>query len=115
MEQGKPRAFLFDPAEGAQILPLPPGRDSGYATDVNSHGQVVGVTEDAPGPEGTMSAFLWQRGKLTELPLGSDVAASTANTITDQGRVGGLLARPGPTPEEAVVESYVLKIKTPAE
>ncbi len=109
------RAFIYDPAQGAQVLPLPPGRQSAYATDVNRHGQVVGVSEDPPGPEGTMSAFLWYRGQLKELPFGMDVAASTANTINDQGDVGGLLTRAGNAEDTASVESYILTIKTPVD
>jgi hypothetical protein len=121
--EGRKRPFVYDPVMGPQLLDLPPGRASGEATDVNRHGQVVGVCEDPPGPEGTTSAFLWYQGQWADLPFGVEVAASTANVITDEGRVGGLLVRvpligadsPQPIGEaEAVVESYVLRVKTPA-
>jgi hypothetical protein len=118
--QGQRRPFIYDPTWGAQVLDLPAGRGGGQANDVNRHGQVVGVWDDPPGPEGTMSAFVWYRGQWTDLPFGIEVAASTANVITDNGRVGGLLVRT-PTDEqradgvnvEAAIESYVLNIDVP--
>jgi hypothetical protein len=114
-EAGKRRAVIVDPTHGLTILPLPAGRDTAYATDVNRWGQVVGVSEDRPGPEGTMSAFVWHGGQLAALPFPIAVEASTANTITDDGRVGGLLVRETSADEPSPVESFVLRIDTPAE
>jgi probable HAF family extracellular repeat protein len=118
LHEGQPRAFVDDPLEGPGLLPLPSGRASSYATDVNRHGQVVGVSEDPPGPEGTMSAFLWYQGQWTDLPFGIEVAASTANAITDEGRIGGLMVRAAADAETSAseapaVESFVLQIETP--
>ncbi len=111
LERGQRRAFVAAVDEPEQLLPLPEGRVSSYATDVNQHGQVVGVAEDPPGPEGVMSAFLWQSGRLQPLGLPADVEMSTANTITDEGRVGGLLQRASDDPESARIEAYVLQIE----
>lgn len=114
MEDGKRRAFVSDPRLGPNILPLLPGRVSSYATGINQQGLVIGVLEDAPGPEGTTFGFVWDGTQTRVLNLPDRVVLSTANTITDDGRVAGMLIRAADgSPnevEELPMESYVLRL-----
>jgi uncharacterized membrane protein len=112
LQGNRHHAFVFDPARGPLVLPLPDGRGSAYATDINAQGQVVGVLEDPPGPAGTVTAFLWERGQLQPLPFDIRTAASTANCITDDGRIGGLVVRTEAVEEQSQVESYILTLPT---
>jgi probable HAF family extracellular repeat protein len=111
IERGKRRAFVFDRQSGGQLLKLPTGRNHAWATDVNCHGQVVGTADDPPGPDGATQAFIWQDGHLTELPFPIDVQFSTANAITDDGRIAGMLGRAAADGSEAAVEAYVLMLR----
>ena len=85
------RAFVFSPEDGARIIPLPIGHVSSRATGVNAKGQVVGYSEERPGPQGTMTAFLWHNGRLRPLSFPQETAMSTANWVTNDGRIGGLV------------------------
>jgi hypothetical protein len=70
---------------------------------------VVGVMDDPPGPEGTSTAFLWNGSELRPLPLPPEVVMSTANSITDQLQVGGMLVRVPPDKESEDAESIALE------
>ena len=99
LEQGHRRAFVLSAKGDGKLLPLGSDHQTSYATDVNNQGQVVGFSESPPGPDGTMTAFTWQNDVTFPLPLPKDVVASTANTITDNGRIGGLMQRSASTVE----------------
>jgi probable HAF family extracellular repeat protein len=90
-DQGRRRAFVYEPTRGPLVLAPLPGDVSCQATDVNNQGIVVGWSDDPAGPEGGRQAFLWQNGEQSLLPLPPEVLYSSADTITDDGRVGGWL------------------------
>ena len=89
--RGARRAFLYDPDRGPLVLPPLPGDVSCEATDVNNRGTVVGWSDDPAGPVGGTQAFFWQDGQQSMLPLPPEAVYSSANAITDDGRVGGWL------------------------
>lgn len=109
--RGKKRPFLYDPVKGAKELPIPNGASHVYVTDLNQAGDAVGVAEDPPGPEGSSQAVLWVDGELAELPFGVPLGASTAQVITNQRRVAGMLQRlpaktrtPSPSAADSLVQ-----------
>jgi hypothetical protein len=113
VEQGRRRAVVCGPGLPLQRIPLLDGREHSYATDVNALGWVVGVADDQPGPEGTSTAFIWRNDRVEALPFPADVVAltSTANVVTDGGRVGGLVVRRSSEPDQATpVESFILTL-----
>jgi hypothetical protein len=111
---GRRRPFFYDPERGERKLPVPAGSYHVSVTGLNAEGDLVGTAEDPPGPEGGSHAVLWVGEELREIPFGVPVYFSTANTLTDDGRIGGLLQRVQAEPETGV-EAYVLRWKEPVE
>ncbi|MGD2153953.1 MAG: hypothetical protein PVG79_11855 [Gemmatimonadales bacterium] len=68
------------------------GGDQSWAYDINRHGQVVGWSETA---DGDLHAFLWEKGKITDLSPGKPDARAKA--INDRGQVVGQSGSPGNT------------------
>ncbi len=111
---GRRRPFFYDPERGEQKLPVPAGSYHVSVTALNAEGDLVGTAEDPPGPEGGSHAVLWVGGELREIPFGVPVYFSTANALTDDGHIGGMLQRVQAEPESGV-EAYVLRWKEPVE
>ena len=63
-----------------------PGGDNSYATAINDVGEVVGYSATEPGNL-ALHAFAWRRGSMTD--LGRPNATSTAQDVTNRGRVVG--------------------------
>jgi probable HAF family extracellular repeat protein len=63
---------------------------TGYPTDINNRGQIVGVS--GVNPDGTPSAFLWDDGEVTYL-AGS--ASSEAWEINEQSEIVGIVVSSG--------------------
>ena len=61
------------------------GGQTSEAHDINSAGQVVGVSAAAVGPR----AFLWKEGKMQDLGVLPGDTSSRANHLNDQGMVVG--------------------------
>jgi uncharacterized membrane protein len=84
-------------------LGLLPGALTSQAFDINKNGVIVGTNEFAP-PASTTDysrAFLWQSGRMTELPrIANSHTSSEANGINDRGDVVG---RSGATSLNATV------------
>ena len=82
-------AFLW---EGGLMTDLGtvPGDVHSFATDINSKGQVVGVSFDE---NGNFHGFLWQNGVLidvdTLIPDGSNLQVVAAYQINDRGQIVG--------------------------
>jgi probable HAF family extracellular repeat protein len=62
------------------------GGDNGYADWISDSGAVIGNAQTA---DGSWHGFLWQHGKIVELPPVDGTPQSGANSINDQGQVVG--------------------------
>jgi probable HAF family extracellular repeat protein len=63
-----------------------PGGNYSAALDINDHGQVVGVSNNA---SGEYRAFQWDRGQMMELPLLPGAAQGAAIKINNRGQIIG--------------------------
>ena len=102
------RAFVLSSDHEFQVLPLFDGDQTSEALDVNNDDLVVGYSDDPAGPDGGPVAFVWQvsEGKLKPLKFPPDVLFSTANTVADDGTIGGYLV-PQPPSEGPAAEKTV--------
>ena len=74
--------FLVEPLKGDASLEF---------LGINNRGEVVGNSDDPPGPEGGTVAIRWnlREQQLRAIDFGRPTLFSTANTIMDSGDVGG--------------------------
>jgi probable HAF family extracellular repeat protein len=87
---------VFEPLiwrEGvAEPLPLPPGVESGFATNLNDLGQVVGYSGSYD-PGSSPRALLWDQGQVFDLndliPRGSGWELNIASAINLEGQIVG--------------------------
>jgi hypothetical protein len=91
---GNVRGWVADPARGLTLLPLPPGRISSWATDINDDGVVVGAVGSAYSPEFGGRAAAWVpdgAGGYTAQELGvlPGHVASHAEAINNLGDIVG--------------------------
>jgi probable HAF family extracellular repeat protein len=78
--------------------PLPTlGGNNGFATGVNSRGQVVGDAENStpdptcPAPQVLhLKPVVWEKGRVQELPLPIGDSQGIALTINDRGQIAGI-------------------------
>ena len=78
--------------------PLPTlGGNNGFATGVNSRGQVVGDAENStpdptcPAPQVLhLKPVVWEKGRVQELPLPIGDSQGIALTINDHGQIAGI-------------------------
>ena len=88
---GHRRGFVYDSANGFQLLELLEGDESGQALDLNNKGTVVGYSDDPFGPIGGPQAFVWSNGQMSALRFPVPVLYSSAQTINDHSQIGGYL------------------------
>ncbi len=74
------QAFLMENGH-SQPLGTLPGKISAAASDVNIHGQVVGISGGLP--------FIWENGKMIALSLLPGATGGTASGINDSGVIFG--------------------------
>ena len=74
--------FLVEPLQGDASLEF---------LGINNRGEVVGNSDDPPGPEGGTVAIQWnlREQQLQAIDFGRPTLFSTATTIKDRGAVGG--------------------------
>jgi probable HAF family extracellular repeat protein len=95
-ESGAPNfhAFIWTQEAGIKDLATLPGDFLSEALDINSRGQVVGISIGATGTR----AFIWQHGKMTDLqtlmPAGYPNLLESAQGINDAGQITGYLTVP---------------------
>ena len=87
--KGHRRGFVFDPADGFQLLELLEGDESGQALALNNEGTVVGFSDAPYGPVGGPQAFAWSRGKMSAIQFPMPTLYSSAQAINDRGQIGG--------------------------
>ncbi|GAA0857446.1 DUF3466 family protein [Aliiglaciecola litoralis] len=90
-DNGDNQAFVWDALNGMQSLGTLGGNYSS-ATDINNHGQIVGVTGTAV--EGQESGFIYENGVMSQIldltPSQSGaIKSSTARGINDAGQIVG--------------------------
>jgi probable HAF family extracellular repeat protein len=62
------------------------GGSASFATDINARGQIVGFSNTASGVE---HAFLWEKGKMTDLGTLAGDLTSRAWGINKRGQIVG--------------------------
>jgi hypothetical protein len=84
-----PPEFRIDPTTGSELQ-----------NDILSErGQVAGTVRRSP--DGPIRAYLWERGRLTEVPTPpSDLPLSVVESVNDRGDVAGVLSSGGPEPRQ---------------
>jgi len=103
------RAFVFDPADGFQLLELLEGDESGQALALNNEGTVVGYSDDPYGPVGGPQAFAWSRGEMSAIQFPVPTLYSSAQAINDRGQIGGFLeTKPEAEYESGSLVSFIL-------
>lgn len=93
-QRGKRRGLVSDPQTGIHVV-APLEGDTGLDfLDVNEHGEVVGNSDDPPGPEGGTVAVRWDlaRKQLEAVDFRVPSIFSTATTINDQGEIAGWIS-----------------------
>ncbi len=89
-----PQAVLYDAGHFQELSPLPNGNQV-RAYGLNDAGMVVGGSNTGPHFFGDMSdhAFLWQKGKMTDLGIPQGFDGSDARAVNAQGQVVGTMWR----------------------
>jgi len=104
------RAFVAEPDRPLRILDLLEGDVKAEAMDVNNHGQVVGYSDDPPGPEGGPQAFTWSDGHLAPVEFPRSTAFSWAAAVNDSGQIAGFVERTVEDSETDKIVSFVLSL-----
>lgn len=108
-QNGKQQAIVVDASGQLIDLDRLPGDVTNEALGINNQQTVIGYSDDPAGPNGGPQAFVWHANQIHELDLGEDVVFSYAQSLAENGRVGGYATRITPD-GQASTDGFLMQL-----